>query len=155
MDWLLWLENSELAQMVRQSFYPLIQIVHILSFSMLFGAVAIFDLGLLGYVPYLPVLNIAKSLLRLAHLSFGVVLVSGWLLFSAQPTVLVINPAFQLKLFLIALAGVNAAVFHLGLLNPMKLWKPNLIVPSARLIAILSLIIWSAIIACGRMIAYV
>jgi hypothetical protein len=155
MDLLLWLDRSGLAQLVRQSLYPFIQIVHITSFAVLVGAVAIFDLRLLGYFPKLPVFEMAKSLLPLARHSFGFVTLSGFLLFSAQPTVLAANPAFQLKLLLIIAAGVNAVTFHVGPFRSMKRWKHHAKVPtSARIIAALSLSLWIAVIACGRMIAY-
>jgi hypothetical protein len=77
MEVLVWLENSSIAQLVRQSLYPLAQIVHILSFSLLVGAIAIFDLRLLGYARRLPIYELAKSNLPLARIGFVFVLISG------------------------------------------------------------------------------
>ncbi|MDZ8110509.1 MAG: DUF6644 family protein [Nostoc sp. DedQUE12a] len=153
MDLLFWLEQSTLAQLVRVSLYPFVQIVHIISFAVLIGAIGIFDLRLLGYFPKLPIVEIAKSLLPLARHSFSLATLSGFLLFSAQPVVLVANPMFQFKLLLIVLAGVNAVTFHVASFGSMK--RQHTKVPtSARVIAVISLFLWVAIIACGRLIAY-
>ncbi|RCJ15168.1 hypothetical protein A6S26_07480 [Nostoc sp. ATCC 43529] len=155
MDLLFWLEQSTLAQLVRVSLYPFVQIVHIISFAVLIGAIGIFDLRLLGYFPKLPIVEIAKSLLPLARHSFSFATLSGFLLFSAQPVVLVANPMFQFKLLLIVLAGVNAVTFHVASFGSMKRWEQHTKVPtSARIIAVISLFLWVAIIACGRLIAY-
>ena len=66
------------------------------------------------------------------------------------------NPAFVLKLGLLALAGLNAAAFHLGPYQRVKEWEVGRTLPSsARLHAALSLGLWLGVIGCGRMIAYV
>jgi hypothetical protein len=156
MEILVWLESSLLAQLVRQSLYPLAQIVHILGFSLLVGAIAIFDLRLLGYARRLPVYELARFNLPLARLSFVVVLGSGILLFLAHPTVLIVNRAFQVKLLAIALAGINAMTFHYKSFRQMKDWDDRQQVSSsAKAIAICSLTIWTIVIVCGRLIAYI
>jgi hypothetical protein len=156
MDLLIWLENSSLAQLVRQSLYPVAQILHILSFSLFVGAIAIFDLRLLGFARRLPIYELARFNLPLARLSFVVVLGAGILLFLAHPTVLIVNRAFQVKLLTIALAGTNAMAFHYKSFRQMKNWdKSQQVSPSAKIIAICSLILWTFVIVCGRLIAYI
>ena len=156
MDILQWLEQSTLAQTVRHPLYPLIQIVHILGFSVAFGCVFAFDLRLLGYGRQFLIVDTANFLLRFVHLGFAVALVSGFLLFTAQPTVLVMNSAFQFKMLFIVVAGLNAGLFHWKFLPPLKqgyhLNKISLIMIA---IALISLTAWFGVIACGRMIAYV
>jgi hypothetical protein len=156
MDALLSLEESALADLVRGTLYAWIQITHIASFSILVGMIALIDLRLLGYFSRLPLMELLSGPLRLAHFSFGMVMVSGCLLFTAQPTVLVNNPAFQLKLLLILAAGVNATVLHQLLLRGVKtqeqIYQHKALVRS---IALISLGLWFTILACGRMIAYV
>ncbi len=156
MSILLWLEQSTLAQTVRQSLYPLIQIVHILGFSVAFGCVFAFDLRLLGYYRQFSIIDAATFLLRFTHLGFGVALVSGFLLFTVQPTVLVMNAAFQFKVLFLMMAGVNAGLFHWKFLNPLKRgYRPDKMPLVMIAIALVSLSAWVGMIVCGRLIAYV
>jgi len=81
---------------------------------------------------------------------------SGLLLFLSDAQSVLQNPAFVLKLGLLALAGLNAAAFHLGPYQRVKEWEVGRTLPSsARLHAALSLGLWVGVIGCGRMIAYV
>ena len=154
MNFLIWLEHSALAHLMRQSLYPWIQIVHIVSFSITVGAIGILDLRLLGCFHDLPVIGLMKGPLRLAHASFCVVVGSGLLLFITQPSVLVFNPAFQLKLLLIVMAGMNG----IGLQRVLRLVeqkRSRFRKGAAKSLALVSLLLWLSILACGRMIAYV
>lgn len=78
MDILLWLEHSALAEAIRLSFYPHIQIVHILGFSVAFGCIFAFDLRLLGYGRQFSIVDTATLLLRFTHLGFVIAVVSGF-----------------------------------------------------------------------------
>ena len=80
---------------------------------------------------------------------------AGLMMFSTQPQAFLGNPLFLLKLTLIALAGVNALVFHVGVYRSVATWETTHPAPSlARMQASLSLLLWVAVIACGRMLAY-
>ena len=78
---------------------------------------------------------------------------SGVLLVSTQPELLD-NRAFLLKLALIVAAGGNALAFHIGPWRAVTRW-PARAPLRARLHAALSLLLWVAVIACGRLLAYV
>jgi hypothetical protein len=69
---------------------------------------------------------------------------------------LVENPAFVVKMLLIVLAGVNILVFHLGIYRGVARWDVNAPVPlPGKVAALVSLLVWFVVIACGRLIAYV
>lgn len=156
MDALLWLEQSALAQTVRESLYPLLQIAHILGFSVAFGCVFAFDLRLLGYYPQFAIVDTAQFLLRFTHWGFAIAVVSGFLLFTAQPTVLVINPAFQFKVLFLLVVGLNASLFHWKYLPPLQQgYRLDKVPLAMNAIALTSLTAWIGIITCGRLIAYV
>nr|WP_231510213.1 hypothetical protein [Fischerella sp. PCC 9605] len=115
-----------------------------------------FDLRLLGFSRHLLVSDMARHLLPWAYLSFAIVALSGFLMFAVDASVIATNPAFRLKLILIAATSVNAAVFHGGIYRSVKLWNRGVKAPAtARITAIFSLILWTAVIVCGRLIAYV
>jgi hypothetical protein len=81
--------------------------------------------------------------------------VTGALLFSSEAVKLYHSPAFRIKLVLLALAGLNALIFHLTIYRGVANWDPVAAVPvRARLTGLLSLAFWIAIIAAGRAIAY-
>ncbi|MEW6760818.1 MAG: hypothetical protein AB1437_08325 [Pseudomonadota bacterium] len=144
-----------LAQAMREHpwLYPAVETLHIVGFALLVGAVAMFDLRVLGFGRQLPVRALARHLLPWSAGSMLLVLPTGLLLFIADPAALLANPVFLLKLALIVLAGVNAIAFHAGPYRGADAWDAR--APGrAVLHALLSLGLWIAVIASGRLLAY-
>jgi hypothetical protein len=157
-EWLLWLKNSVLAEAVGGYFwaYPLVKAFHILGISLLVGSVAMFDLRLLGISCHVRVADMAQHLLPWSYASFGIALLSGFLLFATDAPAIALNPAFRLKLGLIVCAGMNAIIFHWKFYPLVRRWNQGVKAPwMVRVIATLSLILWIAVIICGCFIAYV
>lgn len=76
-------------------------------------------------------------------------------MFMTNATKLAENPVFRLKLILIALAGLNAFVFRRWISNSIEFWKINQTSPfAAKCSAAFSLLAWSAVISCSRLIAF-
>lgn len=154
----LWLENSVLSSVIRHWLwlYPMISITHILGLAIVFGSVALFDFRLLGFCRQLLVTDIARYLLPWSFLSFAVVVISGFLMFAVDATQIAANPAFHLKLLLLSAAGLNAAFFHRVAFKSVKFWNRGVKTPAVvRAIALISLVLWTGVIICGRLIAYV
>lgn len=144
-----------LAQAMREHpwLYPAVETLHIVGFALLVGAVAMFDLRVLGFGRQLPVRALARHLLPWSAGSMLLVLPTGLLLFIADPAALLANAVFLLKLALIVLAGVNAIAFHAGPYRGADAWEAR--APGrAVLHALLSLGLWIAVIASGRLLAY-
>lgn len=153
-----WLAATPLSQAMRGHpwLYPIVETVHIVGFAVLVGAVALFDLRVLGCARALPVRALGRHLLRWALASLLLVVPAGMLLFSTQARELIGNPVFALKLALLATAGLNAACFHAGVYRGAAAWDvARAAPPLARAQAALSLLLWVAVIACGRLLAYV
>lgn len=150
-----WAAATPLAQALRDDawLYPIVEIVHIVGFTILVGAAAMFDLRLLGFGRMLPVQALARHLLPWSWVGLLLIVPSGLLMLSTQPELLG-NDVFLLKLALIVAAGVNALVFHAGPWRRAARW-PDIAPAWARLHAVLSLLLWIAVIACGRLLAYV
>ena len=144
-----------LAQALREGvwLYPVVETLHIIGFAVLVGAVAMFDLRVLGFGRHLPVRALARHLLPWSAGSMLLVVPTGLLLFVADPLALLANRVFLLKLGLMALAGLNALAFHAGPYRQADAW-PGRAPPQAMLHALLSLGLWFAVIACGRLLAY-
>jgi hypothetical protein len=152
------LETSAFAGLVRGSLwlYPVAEILHIIGFAVLVGVAFVFDLRLLGLLRALPIADAVRHLTRWARRSLLVVVPTGLVLFMVDATTLAGNSAFQLKLVLIAAAGVNAGVFHWVTFRNADAWGGTASLPlAARLAGVVSILLWFSVIACGRMIAYV
>lgn len=154
---LAWLQASAIGAAMRDGIwlYPMVETVHIVGFVLLVGSVAMFDLRVLGWGRALPVRTLGRHLLPWSAGSLLLVAPSGLLLFSTQPADFIGNRAFQLKLLLIGTAGINALLFHAGPWRKAAQWDGEQGAPPlARLHALVSLLLWVAVICCGRLIAY-
>lgn len=152
-----WIANSALSQAMRYSLwlYPIIEIVHIIGFVVLVGAVAMFDLRLLGFSRHVSVQALARHLLPWSLASLLLIVPAGLMLFSAHPREFADSFVFLLKLSLIAAAGLNALLFHALAYRSVEEWDINWPAPPvARLHAVVSLGLWIAVISCGRLLAY-
>ncbi len=129
--------------------------VHLVGIALLVGSIVVLDLRLLGLSRSLPVRRLAGHILPWTIGSFALILPSGLALFVAHATDLIGNPVFALKICLIFAAGINAAVFHAAVLRGAVAWDVDAVPPvAARACAALSLALWLAVIACGRLLAY-
>jgi len=153
----LWLEQTPLAAAVRSSTwaYPATEIVHLIGLGLLLGTAVAFDMRLLGFGGRLPVALLAAHLLPWSRLGFALLTVTGVLLFAANASTL-LSTVLAIKLAAIALALLNASLFHLGIFRSVGRWDVALPTPRvARLAALVSLASWTTALVCGRMLAYV
>ncbi|MBR1299123.1 DUF6644 family protein [Bradyrhizobium sp. AUGA SZCCT0042] len=149
------LQESALGHLMRSSpaLYPAVEILHILGFVVLVGSILALDLRLLGWGRAIPIAPMAKLLLPLSRIGFLLAISMGFLLFSADASHVVRNPAFQAKLLLIPAALVNVVIAHAGPWRRVALWRDE--APSgAKVTALLSLLLWLGAVCAGRLIAY-
>ena len=152
-----WLESAPLSLAMRSSLwlYPIVEIFHIAGFVVLVGAAAMFDMRLLGFSRFLPVQGLGRFLLPWSVASLLLVIPAGLMMFSAHPHEFIDNRVFLLKLTLIATAGINALLFHVGVYRSVVYWNVNISAPRlAQFHALASLAIWIAVVSCGRLLAY-
>lgn len=155
--WLDQLEGSSLALAMRGELwlYPLVEVVHIIGFSLLVGAVVMFDLRVLGVSKDIAVTALARHLLPWALAALLLIVPAGLMMFSAHPHDFAGNGVFILKLCLIAAAGLNALVFHLGIYRTVSQWNTASAAPGlAKAQTVLSVAIWFTVVLCGRLLAY-
>ncbi len=152
------IERLPLAVAMRHDLwlYPIVEIVHITGFVTLVGSIVVLDLRLLGLSRELPVRALARHVLPWSVGALLLIVPSGLLMFIAHAGDLISNTAFIIKMSLLFCAGINAAAFHAGVFRGAATWDSGVIVPAtARLHALVSLIIWVGVLACGRLLAYV
>jgi hypothetical protein len=152
-----YIEATALGEVMRKSLwlYPAVEIAHLTGIALLVGSIAVLDLRLLGLSRSIPVRRFAAHVLPWSMASFALILPSGLAMFVAHASDFIGNPVFLLKLSLILTAGVNAAVFHVGVYRGAAAWDADQTPPpAARAAAALSLVLWVSVIACGRLLAY-
>lgn len=155
---LAWLESSSAAVSMRQSqwLYPCIEIVHITGIVLVAGAAILFDIRLLGFSKNQPVTLLAHHLLRWSKRGLWLVIPSGILLFITNASTLGYQKVFWLKMILLLSAGLNAYIFHRIIFRTAAHWDAHKAAPTgAQAAAVFSIILWVAVIACGRLLAYV
>jgi len=131
--------------------FPVLETLHFIGLALLVGGIGILDMRVLGIGKGLFVKPLHK-LLPLVFLGFALNLVSGLLFFLADPVGYGNNTAFQLKMVLILLAGLNALWFEFAVAKQLPAWGPDVDAPSeAKVICALSLFLWTGIIVAGRM----
>jgi len=152
-----WLYELPWAAALRESddVYPFIETLHVLSITIIVGTVVAMDLRVLGVIlKQEPVTRVGRALLPTTWYGFLIMFLTGVPLFAAQALQLYSNPAFRLKILLLALAGINAGLFHFIVYRTVRDWDDSPAIPlSAKVFAANSLFLWSAIIVSGRLIA--
>jgi hypothetical protein len=102
-----------------------------------------------------PVSSVYRELRGWMFAGFAVMFLTGGLLFTAHATSAYESGAFRLKVALIALAGVNALVYHWTIGRSRGAWDNAAVPPlAARVAGLFSLALWFAVIAAGRIFAY-
>ncbi|MFE4057240.1 DUF6644 family protein [Streptomyces sp. NPDC059096] len=157
-DFFSWLEQLGLAEAVRTTpyLYAVLECIHVLGLAVLVGPAVAFDLRLLGLGRrVLPVTVAARHLLPLAQVGFVVAAVSGALMFVSGAVSIAGSGAAPFKLALLVAAGINIAVFHRGCYRGVQGWDRDALPPGrARAAAVVSLVSWTGVTVCGRLLAY-
>ena len=128
--------------------YPALEVLHICGIALLLGNLVLLEMRVFGRGAGLDIKALASLSLGIAGVGFSLAAATGLLMFASQAAELLTNRAFTLKMVLLMLAGCNAAWFH-GRASLVKLDGV------ARMQMVLSSLIWLAVVACGRWIAYV
>ena len=153
-----WLEGLAWTTAIRESIWghPIIQTAHVASIVAFAGLVIIMDLRLVGLAfTHAPYTQIQRRLFPWQMAGLVPSTATGLLLWVVDPLRYYGNVFFRIKLALLALAGVNALAFHLTAYRTAGQWNVDpQVTATARLTGALSLLLWSAIIVSGRLIAF-
>jgi uncharacterized membrane protein len=149
-----WCEQTGLGTAVRNStwMFPVIEIVHILAFGALGGAVLLVDLRALGFaLPEVAVRQLSDGARPVLNLALVAITVSGVLLFLSEATKCYGNPAFWLKMGLFVLAILFTATVRRRRLADEQGAESD---RPGRLVALISLTLWFGVGTAGRGIGF-
>jgi len=157
-DLALWLDDTAWSTGLHESFYLYnwIETTHVLTLMLSLGLLLLVDLRMLGWaLPGVPADRVAQRLQWPMLIGFGVMLVTGALLFYAIPVRSAQSLWLRIKFALLICAAINALLFHRQMNRAEGNWAAAAKAPaSLRLGAALSIGFWTIIVICGRLIAY-
>ena len=134
--------------------WPFVESLHYLALATLLGTVGLFDLRMLGLARGVSM----AALHKLVPFGIGAYIanvLTGSLFFVSAPDQYLYNPAFQLKLACMMVAGINAAVFYTTISSAVKSSASDANTPlTAKIVAAVSLVSWLSVIVFGRLITY-
>ena len=157
-EWLTAVEQWPLAVELRNSrwSYALVNAGHIVGIALLFGAIVPLDLRLMDFWRTVPLRALARILVPVAAFGLGLAIAAGLLLFSIRAVEYAALPLFWIKMALVA-CGIGNAL----LLRYAAQWERGLDGVSGapprrlRIAGGVSIVLWLAVIVCGRMLAFV
>lgn len=132
--------------------WPIAEIVHFIGICLLIGTVGMFDLRMIGLVRGLPLAALHR-LVPFGVLGFGLSAASGFLFLVSAPDQYLYNPAWQVKMALLGIAGLNMLLFYLVAAKRAYAVGADEPPPLAiRAFAAVSLLSWLGVITAGRVI---
>jgi hypothetical protein len=147
------LSETALARWINESGslfgYPGFLFLHSLGLAFVVGVSAAVDLRVIGVAPGVPLVSL-RALFPVIWLGFSVSALSGAILFIADASGKSQNPVFEIKLVLVAL-GVMLAALTQRRLHRLEADASD---RRARVLAVASLLVWLAAIVAGRLVAY-
>lgn len=153
------IEATSIGTAIAESRYafPIIEGTHLIALSVSVGLIFLTDLRLMGlFLRQVPAAAVLHGLRPYVLCGFALVFLSGGLLFWAEAAEVIASPAWVFKFAFIGLAGLNAVYFEFviarrpGALSPERGSLPR----GVRLAGFASLTIWTLVVICGRLIAY-
>jgi hypothetical protein len=147
-----WLSTSPWANAMNgpEWAFPVVESLHFMGFALSIGTIAIVDLRLLGLgMRRQTASQLAADLDPWTWAGFAVMLITGPLMFSADAVSYHVNPSFQFKMTCLLLA----LLFHFTIHR--RVTRSEVSPMAARMAGGISLALWTAVVAGGRMIAFV
>ena len=152
------LSDSAVGQFVAASSwaFPTLESIHVIAIVTVIGTVMVMDLRLVGVASReSAVTRLANDTLPWTWGAFVVAFMTGSLLFIGKAIDYTVNPFFFWKMVMIAIAGLNMAIFHFFTWKSVDKWDSDSEVPLAGKIAGgLSLFFWIVVVFLGRAIGF-
>ena len=154
-----WIEQTPLSQTMQTTAWivPAVQTVHILAVAAVMSSILMLDLRLLGIVGRdQPLARVSARFRPVIWWTLPILLATGMLMIIGEPVRSLENWIFQLKMMLLVAAIIVTLSYQAPLNKDAAFWDASRGRRGAlKIIAILSLLLWTGIVCAGRWIAYV
>jgi hypothetical protein len=149
-----WIENTGLGEAIRESkwLFPVIESIHLLGLAVIGGAILVVDLRLMGFgLRRQSVRQIARDVQPWLMGSLIVMLISGFLLFTSEATKCYYHGAFWVKMTSLFLA----ILFTFTIRRSVTIANADGVgLVRSRVVAVVSLALWSGVGIGGRWIGF-
>jgi hypothetical protein len=148
-----WLSSTRLSNLFATTGWvvPVTQVFHILTICALVGAAVLFNLYVLrGLNRERPTTEVAARLLPWIWWSLPILLGTGIILTITEPARELMSYTFRYKMLLILAAMTVTAILQAVVTRDVRRARPGL----SRALALVALVLWFAVVAAGRLIAY-
>lgn len=150
-----WLSQTPVSLAIQNAFWviPTVQTVHILAIATVMASVVMVDFRLLGVVGRSQTIpDVAHRYLPWIWCAVLVLLASGTILIIGEPGRELLSDVFWIKMSLLLGALAVTGIIHYVVNHGAQFWERRRAV--AWVTAVASLMLWVAILAAGRWIAY-
>jgi hypothetical protein len=154
-----WLEASPVGHLMRETgvwTYAIVNLFHILAIALLFGAICVLDLRLLGVWRSIPLGMISRPAVNVAGSGVALAVLTGIPMLATKAREYADNPFLLPKFLFLAMALANVMAMHLS-----PAWRAHrgreLTLGERRGLMLMgagSLVFWLGAITCGRLIGY-
>ena len=151
-----WLEGTGVSIWVGESLwgYPIMLGLHAVGLAIVVGIFVMRDLRLIGFFEGISYESL-DSLRNLGWAGFIINATSGCFLFTSQATTFASSTPFLLKISMIFLAAICAAVIQNKMRDEASQWDgAGAVTGSVRTIAMVSIALWTGAMIAGRLTAY-
>jgi hypothetical protein len=153
-----WLANTPLSKTLQDQAWvvPTSQSIHILAMSIVFGSACMINLRLLGVGRSgRSVSQLSNTLVPWMWRGLVVLLFTGLVQTIAEPVRQFVTPMFWAKMLMIVVVATMTALYARAVRRNAPVWDAAASRPRpAKTFAVLSTLLWMAIIVCGRFIGY-
>lgn len=152
------IENWPISWEIGGTFwFPLLESIHVIAAAFVVGSILTVDLRLLGLAAgKYPISTLSKELVPWSLTAFVLATITGSGMFITRAASHVVNPAFQWKIFLLALAGINMAYFHFYVYKQIAQWDKTPQTPiQLKVIGGASLFLWTWVMLAGRWVGHI
>ena len=152
-----WIDQTPLSQWMQVTNWVVttVQTIHILAIAVVASSALMIDLRLIGvFWADRPLRDVSSRFLPLIWWPLLVLLATGLVMIISEPTRSLKNPSFQLKMMLLIAALIVTGVFQVLQRRNAAFGENSGARAAAVTIAVVSMLLWSAIIFAGRWIAY-
>jgi hypothetical protein len=136
--------------------YPIVLSTHLTCIALFGGMILMTNLRLLGLTfTGVTITEMVTNLRPWKRLGGTIVIATGLLLAASEAEKYAPNPYFLTKMAVLGLIGVHALIFRPIVYNQTEELDRSTVIPTkAKVAAILSLVLWTAMFTMGRLIAY-
>jgi hypothetical protein len=153
-----WLGDTPLSKALQDQAWvvPTSQSIHILAVSIVFGSACMINLRLLGVGRSgRSVSQLSNTLVPWMWRALAVLLFTGLIQTVTEPVRQFVTPMFWTKMLMIIVVTSMTALYAKAVRSNAAAWDAASSRPSrAKAFAVLSTLLWLAIIVCGRFIGY-